>query len=359
MKLLQSIQIGKMTLPNRIFMAPLTRSRAGKENIPNKMMAEYYTQRASAGLIISEATIIDPMGFGYMDVPGIFNYEQMKGWEIVTNSVHESNGKIFCQLWHMGRISHTSFLKGNLPVAPSAINAGGQIRTYEGLLDKSTPRALETNEIKDIVKQYTQAAINSISSGFDGIEIHGANGYLIEQFICTISNQRNDAYGGDIDKRSRFLFEIVESICNKIGNERTGLRLSPSSLISGSYTDNPVEDYSYIINKLNDYNLAYLHLMEPYIPIPEGEYLQYLREPTAYFRNLYNHTLITNSGFTPETAEIALNNGIADAVAFGKLFISNPDLVNRIKNNLPLSPWDTSTFYSRGAEGYLDYDIAE
>lgn len=358
MKLLKSIIIGKMTLPNRIIMAPLTRSRAGREHIPNSLMAEYYTQRASAGLIISEATIIDPMGLGFIDVPGIYTTQQIKGWELVTNAVHEAGGRIVCQLWHMGRISHTSFLNGNAPLAPSAINAGGQIRTYDGLQDKSTPRALEIAEIKNLVKLYTKAAENAISAGFDGIEIHGANGYLIEQFICTAANQRADAYGGDIEKRSRFLIEIVESICNKLGNERTGLRLSPSSLVNGSYTEYPVEDYSYIINKLNDYNMMYLHLMEPYNPIPDGEYLQYLREPTAFFRKIYNHTLFTNSGYTPETAEQALVNGNADAVAFGKLFISNPDLVNRITNNLSLTPWDTKTFYTSGATGYTDYGVA-
>ncbi|MCX6148126.1 MAG: alkene reductase [Candidatus Kapabacteria bacterium] len=354
MKLLQPIRIGDLNLKNRIFIAPLTRCRASEGNIPNELNAEYYTQRATAGLIISEATTISIQGFGYTDVPGIFTNQQIEGWKIVTNAVHKSDGKIFCQLWHVGRVSHPS-INGLDPVSASAINSGGKIRTPLGLIDRVTPRELKIEEIYSTIEDYKQAAINAIDAGFDGVEIHGANGYLIDQFLCDGSNKRNDDFGGSLENRFRFLHLIISEIVNAIGNHKTGLRISPSGIANGIFDSNPVIAFEYYISQLNKFNLAYLHIMEPYPMLQEGDYLNYLRQPTKHFRNFYNGTIVTNSNFTKETAESALNEGWADAVAFGKLFISNPDLVKRFELDLELNPWDTSTYYSKGAIGYTDY----
>lgn len=353
------LNIGNIVLQNRIIMAPLTRSRSGKSRVPNELNIEYYTQRASAGLIISEGTQISEMGIGYMDTPGIHTQEQITGWRKVTESVHQKGGKIFCQLWHVGRVSHPSFLNGDLPLAPSVISAGGQIRTIDGLQDKSTPRELTKDEIYEIVEQYKQAAINSIEAGFDGIELHGANGYLIDQFICDGSNQRTDEFGGTIVNRARFLELVLKAVCSAIGNERVGIRLSPSGLINGMYDSTVVRTFTYMINMLNDYNLAYLHILEPYLTIPEGEHKEYLRKPSAYYRYIYKGTLIANSGYTFETGNEAVINNQADAISFGKLFISNPDLVSKFRNNLPLNEYNPKTFYSPGPEGYTDYPFAE
>ena len=349
------LKIGNIELRNRIIMAPLTRSRSGKERIPNDLNVEYYTQRASAGLIISEGTQISEMGIGYMDTPGIHTIEQIAGWKKVTDSVHQSGGKIFCQLWHVGRVSHPSFLNGELPIAPSAITAGGQIRTYEGLKDKPIPREITKDEIYEIIEQYKQAASNAIKAGFDGIELHGANGYLIDQFICDGSNQRTDEFGGTIVNRARFLELVLKSVIEAIGNEKVGLRLSPSGLINGMYDSTVVRTFSYVINMLNEYSLAYLHILEPFIPIPDGEHKEYLRKPSAYYRYIYKGTIIANSGYTFETGNEAILNNQADAISYGKLFISNPDLVNRFKNKLPLNDYNPKTFYTPGAEGYTDY----
>lgn len=349
------LKIGNIELQNRIIMAPLTRSRSSRERVPNNLNIEYYRQRATSGLIISEGTQISEMGIGYMDTPGIHTQEQIEAWKKVTDAVHQKGGKIFCQLWHVGRVSHPTFLNGQLPLAPSAISAGGQIRTYDGLQDKPIPKELTKLEILEIIKQYKQAAINSIEAGFDGVELHGANGYIIDQFICDGSNQRSDEYGGTIVNRARFLEQVLDSVCTAIGNDRVGLRLSPSGLINGMYDSTVVRTFSYVINMLNDYKLAYLHILEPFTEIPEGEHPEYLRKPSAYYRYIYNGVLIANCGYNFESATESIQNNQADAISFGKLFIANPDLVYRFKNNLQLNNWNSKTFYTPGAEGYIDY----
>lgn len=349
------LKIGKIELKNRIIMAPLTRCRSGKEQIANDLNAEYYSQRAAAGLIISEGSQISPMGVGYHNTPGIHSQEQIKGWQKVTNSVHKLGGKIFCQLWHVGRVSHPYFVNGQTPIAPSAILAEKQIKTPIGLLDQVIPKAMDESEIKEVIEQFKQGAINAIEAGFDGVELHGANGYIIDQFLCDSSNHRTDKYGGNIKNRMSFLSEILEETVSAVGSDRVGIRLSPSGLINGAFDSNVVDTFSYVIEKLNDYNLAYLHCLEPFHPIPDGELPQYLRHPSEYYRQIYKGILIANCGYTKDKASTAVSENKADAVSFGKLFISNPDLVYRFKNNLPLSQWNRKTYYTDGPIGYTDY----
>lgn len=358
MNLFDEIIIGDIKLKNRFVMAPLTRNRA-KTTVPNEMMKIYYNQRSSAGLIISEATNISTQAVGYYNTPGIFTNVHIKNWERITQSVHKYNSNIYCQLWHTGRSSHPDYHNGDLPVAPSAIASVGKIKTPLGLKDKVTPRALEYNEIKEIIQDYVSAAENAIRAGFDGVEIHAANGYLIDEFICDGSNKRTDQYGGSIENRCRFALEIVESISNKIGNKKVGIKLSPSGTFNSMYDSTSIETFSYLINKLNDYNLSYLHLAEHYnpvgkiIPIPE-HYLQE-GEVIKYYRNIYKGILIGNGGFDKQKAEEYINNKYCDLIAFGKLFISNPDLPERFKNNHQLNEWDSSTFYTDDEKGYIDY----
>lgn len=358
-KLLTPIKIGSIELRNRVIMAPLTRSRSDRNGIPNELMRIYYGQRASTGLIISEATNISPMGVGYLNTPGIWTVEQIEGWKPITEEVHSKGGRIYIQLWHTGRSSHPDFHDGKPTVSASAINSGGMVKTYDGLKPKETPRALSTIEINDTVADYVKAAENAIEAGFDGVEIHGANGYLIDQFICSGSNVRDDEYGGSIENRSRFGMEVVAAVCRAIGNERTAIRLSPSGTFNGMSDETPVETFSYFVRQLNNYNLSYLHIMEPYAPpgktyIPKDLYLQD-RQVTPYFRQIYNGMLMTNSGYSIDEAEKVIENEISDMVAFGKLLISNPDLVERIRNREKLNDWDVNTFYSGGEKGYIDY----
>lgn len=362
-KLLTPIKIGNIELRNRVIMAPLTRNRSNREGVPNDLMREYYEQRSSVGLIISEATNISPMGVGYINTPGIWTNQQIKGWKPITDAVHNKGGKIFLQLWHTGRSSHPDFHNGKPTVSASAINSGGRVMTYDGIKDKETPKELDIKEIKDTIEDYAKAAKNAIEAGFDGVEIHGANGYLIDQFICSGSNQRIDEYGGSIENRSRFGLEVVEAVCAAIGNDRTAIRLSPSGTFNGMIDETPVETFSHFVKELNNFNLAYLHIMEPYAPpgktyIPQDLYLQD-REVTKYFRKIYNGALLTNSGFSVEEAEEYLQHNISDMVAFGKLLIANPDLVKRIEKNAELNTWDVKTFYKGGANGYIDYPFLD
>lgn len=357
--LLTPIKIGSLELRNRVIMAPLTRSRSNRVGVPNDLMRQYYEQRASAGLIISEATNISPMGVGYLNAPGIWTQEQIDGWKPITEAVHSKGGRMFLQMWHTGRSSHPDFHNGKQTVSASAINSGGLVNTYDGLKDKEEPRALELSEVADTINDYAKAAENAIAAGFDGVEIHGANGYLIDQFICSGSNQRNDVYGGSIENRCRFGLEVVAAVCIAIGNDRTAIRLSPSGTFNGMNDETPIETFSYMVDKLNDYNLAYLHIMEPYAPpgktyIPQDSYLQD-RQVTQHFRKIYKGNLMTNSGFTVEEANDYIANDVADMVAFGKLMISNPDLVDRIQKSTNLNAWDVKTFYSSGEKGYIDY----
>ncbi len=352
MNLFSELNIGKNTLKNRIIMAPMTRCRAVEDNCANDLMATYYAQRASAGLIITEASQISPLGVGYRYTPGIYNNVQIEGWKKVTTAVHEKGGLIYLQLWHVGRVSHSSFLDGKLPVAPSAVKIDGEHYTPEGMQPFETPRALEVHEIKEIVKEYAHAATNAIEAGFDGVEIHGANGYLIDQFIRDGTNKRTDEYGGSIENRSRFLFEVVSAVCHAIGCEKTALRLSPSGTFNSMTDTNPHEDFKYICKKLNDYDLAYLHIIDALEEdIEHGANMVELQ----VLRNAYKGVLITNGEYDKERGNEAIENNLADGVAYGTLYISNPDLPKRFETDAPLATADPHTFYTQDEKGYTDY----
>jgi N-ethylmaleimide reductase len=355
--LFRPIQVGDYELRNRIIMAPLTRRRATDNHIPTDIMITYYEQRASAGLIIAEATNISPQAVGYMNTPGIYNHRQIDRWKPVTKAVHQKGGLIFLQLWHVGRVSHP-LLQPNyqLPVSASAIPVEGEVMTPEGRKKHETPRALETDEISGIIDDYKNASMGAMEAGFDGIEIHGANGYLPDQFLHDDSNVRTDLYGGSIQNRCRFILEITKACCDAIGSGKVGIRLSPSGVYKGMFDQNPVELYQYLIQQLNEFNLAYLHLMEPYVPLEPAEKYQHYKNPvTPYFRKFFKGPLMTNVDFNYETGNRVIEEGHADMVAFGKLFISNPDLVERFKEHHPLADWDKDTFYYGGAKGYTDY----
>jgi len=347
MDLFSSLSIGSTPLKNRIVMAPLTRCRSVEEHRANAMMAAYYAQRASAGLIISEATMVSPMGMGYPATPGIYTPEQVESWKQVTRAVHEKGGKIFLQLWHVGRISHPSFLGGELPVSASAVKPAGQTYTFEGMQDFVTPRALEAAEIPGIVAQYVAGAENAVEAGFDGVEIHAANGYLIDQFLRDGTNKRDDAYGGSFENRSRFLLEIVEGVSAAVGAERTGVRLSPSGTFNDMSDSDPEGLFSYVLDRLGDYGLAYVHIVDAL----EGDIAHGAKAVgLPKLRGAYKGTLITCGGYDKE-------KGLADAVAFGLLFIANPDLPERFESDAPLNEPDPSTFYTQDEKGYLDYPL--
>jgi N-ethylmaleimide reductase len=353
--LLEPFVMRALQLKNRFVMAPLTRQRAGKKLEPTNLHAQYYEQRAGAGLIISEASQISPKGQGYPNTPGIYSQEQIAGWEKVTTAVHQAGGKIVCQLWHVGRHSHPFIqLDGGMPVGPSAVAETGHITTPKGKMVPVVPKALTRSEIKATVEDYRKAAANAIKAGFDGVEIHGANGYLIDQFLNDNSNIRTDQYGGNVPNKVRFALEVVEAIVNEIGAERTGIRLSPSGRNFGVSNENPVETFTYLIEKLNNYKLAFLHLIEPLAHTIQG-LENYLASPTIYFKPLIESPVITAGGMTFELADKMLNEGHADLVAFGRDFISNPDLVERYRNQWPLQPYDTETFYGGNEVGYTDY----
>lgn len=350
-------QLGELELPNRVVMAPLTRQRAGEGNVPHQLNATYYTQRASAGLIIAEATQVTLQGQGYTYTPGIHSPEQVAGWKLVTEAVHQQGGRIFLQLWHVGRISHPDFQPdGALPVAPSAITPKGEVLTYEGNKPYVTPRALETSEIPDIVEQYRQGAANALEAGFDGVEIHSANGYLLDQFLRDSTNQRTDKYGGSIENRARLLLEVTEAVTSVWDSQRVGVRLSPSGTFNDISDSNPGETFGYVAQALNRFNLAYLHIYEATeADIRHGGKIL----PTSHLRERFTGTLIVNGGYTREKADAVLANQAADLVAFGTLFISNPDLPERLALNAPLTQPDPSTFYGGGEKGYTDYPFLE
>ncbi len=350
------IQLGRYELPNRIVMAPLTRNRAGEGNVPLPMHVTYYTQRASAGLIITEATQVSPKGVGYPATPGIHTPEQVAAWQKVTAAVHQEGGKIFLQLWHVGRISHPSFHGGELPIAPSAIAPAGEAMTYEGMQPFVTPRALELEAIPGIVEQFRQGAANALAAGFDGVEVHGANGYLLDQFLRDGTNHRTDEYGGSVANRARLLLEVTQAAVDVWGSDRVGVRLSPSSTFNDMSDSDPWATFSYAIQALNDFNLAYLHLLEP----SEAD----LRHggtpiPTKDFRPLYNGTLMVNWDYDKAKGNAAIASGEADLVSYGKLFIANPDLPKRFQLDAPLNEPDPSTFYGGDEHGYTDYPTLE
>lgn len=354
MDLFSPIKIDNYLLNNRIFMAPMTRCRSSEGNVPNEMMARYYAQRASAGLIITEATQISTRGIGYPHTPGIHTQAQIEGWKKVTNAVHQSGGRIFLQLWHVGRISHPSFHNGELPFAPSAIKPEGSIYTPEGMKEFVTPHPLSIGEIKTVVAQYVQGAKNAIEAGFDGVEIHGANGYLIDQFLRDGTNHREDAYGGSIENRARFLLEIVRGIISAVGSDKTGLRLSPSGTFNDMKDSDPTNHFAYICEILNEFDLAYLHIIDAL----EGDIRHGANVvDLSVLRDVYKGVLIANGGYTKERANKVIQSNLADAVAFGALFLANPDLPERFKVDARLNAPDPDTFYTQGEEGYLDYPI--
>lgn len=351
--LFDSIDIGPYTLRNRIFMAPMTRGRATAEGVPTEVMIEYYRQRSSAGLIITEATAISPQGVGWLGAPGIYTAAQEEAWRPVTKAVHDAGGRIFLQLWHMGRVSHPDFLGGALPVGPSAIAAAGQSHTAEGLKDYVTPRALAADELPGIAADYAAAARRAIAAGFDGVELHGANGYLLDQFIRDGANQRDDAYGGSLENRWRFPLEVARAVADAIGKERTGFRVSPTGGYNGMSDSEPVATFTHGATRLAELGLAFLHLFEP---LP-GHMMGTPGAPIVHphLRKAFGGPLLLNGGYDRTTGDAALADGQADAIAFGSTFLANPDLPRRLQEGAPLNAPDFATFYTPGPKGYVDY----
>jgi N-ethylmaleimide reductase len=351
--LFSTFQLGPHQLKNRMVMAPMTRNRALAGNVPAPFAATYYQQRASAGLIVTEATQVVPEGQGYPNTPGIHSKEQVEGWKKITQAVHAAGGKIFLQLWHVGRISHSDYQPNKgLPVAPSAIPAPGKVYTPEGMKKFETPRALETSEIPGIVEGFRKGAQNALEAGFDGVEVHGANGYLIDQFLQTGTNQRTDKYGGSVENRARLLLDVTRAVIGVWGKDRVAVRLSPNGTFNGMSDANSKETFSYAISELNKLGIVYLHLREG---TPAD--VKHGRQPVPIttFRPLYKGALMINDGYTKERAETAVATGQADLVAFGVLFLANPDLPRRFKENAPLNQPDVNTFYVPGEKGYTDY----
>ncbi|MHA6250110.1 alkene reductase [Pontibacter sp. CAU 1760] len=354
--LLKPIKLNDLELKNRVIMAPMTRSRAANEgNVPNDLMVTYYTQRAGAGLIISEGSQISSQAVGYVNTPGIYTAEQVEGWKRVTKAVHDEGGKIFLQLWHVGRISHPDFHNGELPVAPSPLNPNDKAYTPQGFKETVTPRELTVEEIKQIVQDFKNAAKNAWEAGFDGVEVHASNGYLLHQFFASTSNVRTDAYGGTIENRARILFEILDAIKEVVPVERVGVRLNPSlhGIFGMTLNEDTIPTFDYIVENLNKYNLAYLHLSEPFTDVSDLEHA----EPNiaARYRPIYKGNLIINAGFTQEKGNKVIAEGEADMVAFGVPFIANPDLPERFAQNAALQQPDKDKFYTPGADGYIDY----
>lgn len=350
--LFQPYDLGPITLANHIVMAPLTRNRAGAGLVPNELAATYYAQRAKAGLLITEATQISAQAQGYQDTPGIYTQAQIDGWRKVTDAVHAKGGRIFVQLWHVGRISHVDLQPGGAaPVAPSAIRAGTKTFVNNGFTDVSEPRALELQEIPGIIDDFRKAAANAIAAGFDGVEIHGANGYLLEQFLKDGANQRNDEYGGSVENRARLLLEVTAAVKDEIGAERTGVRISPVSPANAISCSDPQPQYDYLAEQLDALGIVYLHVVEGATGGSRDV------SPFDYdaLRRRFKNTWIGNNGYDLALASTQLAQGKADLFAFGRPFISNPDLVERLKTGAPLAPLNPETLYGGGAQGYTDY----
>ena len=353
MSLFSPLPLGPYEIRNRVVMAPLTRCRARTDGVPGDLHAEYYRQRARAGLIISEATCIAPTAVGYPATPGIWTGDQVAGWNRVTQAVHEAGGRIYCQLWHVGRISHPSLQPdGMLPVAPSAIQPAGDAATYEGPTPFVTPRALDIDELPGIVGQYRIAAKNAIAAGFDGVEVHAAHGYLLDQFLRDGSNHRDDRYGGGIDNRSRLLLEVIEAVVEAVGAARVGVRLSPVQPFNDMRDSNPEATFSRVVELLDPFGLAYLHVTELGSDAPgaAGPFF-----PPGKLRALWKGVYMTNHGYDRDKAMAAVSSGAVDLVAFGALYIANPDLVARLQANAALNEPDPTTFYGGGEKGYTDY----
>ncbi|MDG4866400.1 alkene reductase [Guyparkeria sp. 1SP6A2] len=356
--LLTPVALGDLSLPSRVIMAPLTRCRASEGNVPNEMMRTYYRQRAGAGLIINEATQIVPEGQGYPATPGIHNDAQQAGWEMITRAVHDEGGRIVLQLWHVGRVSHSDFQPGGkLPVAPSAIAIDGEGYVPSGEKKPfETPRALETEEIPGLVEDYARATERALAAGFDGVEVHAANGYLIDEFLRDGTNKRNDQYGGSLENRMRLLREVLAAVTRVAGPSRTGVRLSPLQPMNGMYDSDPWGTFSYVVRELNPFGLAYLHLagMGEDDPGAAGPAFD-----LADLVPLFEGPVIRNFNYDQARAEADVSAGRADAVAFGRPFIANPDLVERIRRDAPWNEGDPSTFYGGGEKGYIDYPTLE
>jgi len=350
--LFEPYNLGSLTLANRIVMAPLTRNRAVAGLVPSPHAATYYSQRASAGLLIAEATQVSPQAQGYQDTPGIYTQAQIDGWRQVTDAVHAKGGRIFLQLWHVGRVSHVDLQPGGaLPVAPSAIRAETKTFVNNAFIDVSEPRALELDELPGIVEDFRQAAANAIAAGFDGVEIHGANGYLLEQFAKDGANTRTDAYGGSIENRARLLLEVTAAVATEIGAERTGVRISPVTPANGISCSDPQPQYNYIVEQLSKLDIVYLHVIEGATGGPRDI------APFDFdaLRTRFKNTWMANNGYDLALATSRLNEGKGDLFAFGRPFIANPDLVERLRTGAPLNTPDAATMYGGGTQGYIDY----
>ena len=345
--LFQPLQIGSLKIKNRIIMAPLTRSRASGADgrTPNDLMLKYYVQRVSAGLILTEATSVTSMGVGYANTPGIWSQEHIDGWKKITDAVHQKDGKIILQLWHVGRVSHSSFLNGKLPVAPSAIAPKGFVSLLEPKTAFEIPRALEISEIQEIIHCYQVGAENAKKAGFDGVEIHGANGYLIDQFLQDVSNTRSDIYGGSIENRARFMMEVTDVVLSVWEAGRVGMHISPRGDAQSMGDSNKQAVFSYVAEELRNRKLAFIFAREYQGADSIGPKL----------KKIFQGVFIANEKYTQESAEVAIQSGDADAVSFGKYYISNPDLVHKFQNKLPLTPFNTETFYRGGEIGYTNY----
>ncbi|WP_425992167.1 alkene reductase [Afipia sp. DC4300-2b1] len=353
-KLFDPYKLGAVTLSNRAVMAPLTRNRAVAGFVPNPLAIEYYGQRASAGLLITEASQVSQQGQGYQDTPGIYTKEQVAGWRKVTDHVHERGGHIYIQLWHVGRISHTSLqVNGGAPVAPSAIRANTKTFVGGSFADVSEPRALELGEIPGIIDSFKRASANALEAGFDGVEIHGANGYLLDQFAKDGSNKRTDAYGGPIENRARLMIEVAQAVAAEAGADRTGIRISPVTPANDVSDSSPQPLFDHIVDQLNALKLIYIHVIEGATGGPRDN------APFDYdsLRKRFSGTYIANNGYNFKLATEVLDKNKADLIAFGKPFISNPDLVERLKLGAPLNDFDKATFYGGGAKGYTDYPV--
>ncbi len=343
--LFDSLQLGSLRLPNRIFLAPLTRARAGQQRLPNALMAEYYRQRSSAGLILSEATSVTPMGVGYANTPGIWSPEQVEGWKLTTQAVHEAGGRIFLQLWHVGRMSDPMFLDGALPVAPSAVRPAGHVSLVRPEKPFVTPRALETAEIPGIIEAYRKGAENAQLAGFDGVEIHGANGYLLDQFLQTKTNQRADDYGGSLANRARLMLDVTDAAISVWGADRVGMHLAPRCDAHDMGDANPLETFGHVATELGRRKIAFICAREHQAPDSIGPAL----------KKAFGGVYVANEKFTFESGNAILAAGDADAVAFGVPFLANPDLPQRFASGASLNAPDPSTFYADGSKGYTDY----
>ena len=349
--LFSPVKLGGIAMSNRMVMAPLTRNRSSMEGVPQDINVTYYEQRATAGLIITEATPISPMGHGYPLLPGIYTEAQIAGWKKVTDAVHAKGGKIVIQLWHVGRISHPTLLNGAIPVAPSAVKPAGKAFTFNGLVDYVEPRALDASELPGIVADYVQASQNAIKAGFDGVEIHSANGYLLDQFLRDGSNKRSDIYGGSIENRARFLMDVTKAVVDAIGSDKVGLRLSPVNPFNDMKDSNPQALFNYLTEQLNQFNLAYLHVVEG------GIHGGGVADPFDFdaMRKLSKLPYMANLSYDKVRGNAAIASGHADAVAYGVPFISNPDLVERFRQDAPLNEADSKSFYGGTEKGYIDY----